>query len=45
MGTFVVRDERITRWTDYFDTSLIRKMLNGEDYSGLVPALGLSAPP
>ena len=38
MGTFVVRDGRITRWTDYFDTGLIGKMLNGEDYTGLVPA-------
>ncbi len=38
MGTFVVGDERITRWTDYFDTGLIGKMLNGEDYTGLVPA-------
>ena len=38
MGTFVVRDGRITRWTDYFDTALIGKMLNGEDYSDLVPA-------
>jgi limonene-1,2-epoxide hydrolase len=38
MGTFVVRDGRITRWTDYFDTGLIGKMLSGEDYAGLVPA-------
>ncbi len=38
MGTFVVHDGRITRWTDYFDTGLIGKMLNGEDYTGLVPA-------
>lgn len=38
MGTFVVRDAKITRWTDYFDTGLIGKMLSGEDYSGLVPA-------
>lgn len=38
MGAFVVRDGRITRWTDYFDTGLIGKMLTGEDYAGLVPA-------
>ena len=38
MGTFVVRDAKITRWTDYFDTGLIGKMLSGEDYTGLVPA-------
>jgi limonene-1,2-epoxide hydrolase len=38
MGTFVVRDAKITRWTDYFDTGLVGKMLSGEDYSGLVPA-------
>ena len=38
MGTFVVRDGRITRWTDYFDTGLVGKMLTGEDYAGLVPA-------
>ena len=37
MGTFVVEDGLITRWTDYFDTGLIGKMLSGEDYAGLVP--------
>ena len=37
MGTFVVRDSKITRWTDYFDTGLIGKMMTGEDYSALVP--------
>jgi len=37
MGTFVVRDGKISRWTDYFDTALIGKMLTGEDYAGLVP--------
>lgn len=37
MGTFVVEDGLITRWTDYFDTGLIGKMLGGEDYTGLVP--------
>ena len=38
MGTFVVRDGTITRWTDYFDTSLPRRMMTGEDVSALVPA-------
>jgi limonene-1,2-epoxide hydrolase len=37
MGTFVVEDGLIARWTDYFDTGLIAKMLRGEDYTGLVP--------
>ncbi len=37
MGTFVVRGDRSTRWTDYFDTALIGKMLSGEDYSTLIP--------
>ncbi len=37
MGTFVVRDGKITRWTDYWDTGLIGKMMSGEDYSELVP--------
>lgn len=37
MGTFVVEDGLITRWTDYFDTGLIGKMLSGEDYADLVP--------
>ena len=37
MGTFVVRDGAIVRWTDYFDTALPGKMMTGEDYSALVP--------
>lgn len=37
MGTFVVKDGKITRWTDYWDSALIGKMLSGEDYSALVP--------
>jgi limonene-1,2-epoxide hydrolase len=37
MGTFVVRDGKITRWTDYWDTGLIAKMMSGEDYADLVP--------
>lgn len=38
MGTFVVDDGRITRWTDYFDLNLTMKLLQGEDISALVPA-------
>jgi limonene-1,2-epoxide hydrolase len=38
MGTFVVRDGKIVRWTDYWDTSLPGKMMTGEDVSALVPA-------
>jgi limonene-1,2-epoxide hydrolase len=38
MGTFVVTDGKISRWTDYWDTSLPGKMMTGEDYSALVPA-------
>ena len=37
MGTFVVRDGRIARWTDYWDSGLIGKMMAGEDYTALVP--------
>jgi limonene-1,2-epoxide hydrolase len=37
MGTFVVRNGKITRWTDYWDSGLIAKMMSGEDYSALVP--------
>jgi limonene-1,2-epoxide hydrolase len=38
MGTFVVRDGRITRWTDYWDTGLPVKMMTGEDVSALLPS-------
>lgn len=38
MGAFVVRDDKIVRWTDYWDTSLPAKMVSGEDVSALVPA-------
>ncbi|WP_322751275.1 MULTISPECIES: limonene-1,2-epoxide hydrolase family protein [unclassified Frankia] len=38
MGTFVVRDGVITRWTDYLDTALPAKMMSGADTSALVPA-------
>ena len=37
MGTFIVRDGKITRWTDYWDTGLMGKMMGGEDTSALVP--------
>ena len=37
MGTFIVRDGRISRWTDYWDSGLIMKMMSGEDCSALVP--------
>jgi limonene-1,2-epoxide hydrolase len=37
MGTFVVRNGKINRWTDYWDSALIMKMMRGEDYSALVP--------
>jgi limonene-1,2-epoxide hydrolase len=42
MGTFVVRDGRIARWTDYWDTGLPVKMMTGEDVAGLVPSDYLS---
>jgi limonene-1,2-epoxide hydrolase len=38
MGTFVVRDGKITRWTDYWDTTLPATMTTGEDVSALAPA-------
>jgi limonene-1,2-epoxide hydrolase len=37
MGAFVVREGKITRWTDYWDTTLPAKMMTGEDVSTLVP--------
>ncbi|MDO8361293.1 MAG: limonene-1,2-epoxide hydrolase family protein [Actinomycetota bacterium] len=37
MGTFVVRDGKIRRWHDYFDTGLPMKMMTGEDVTALVP--------
>jgi limonene-1,2-epoxide hydrolase len=37
MGTFVLHDGKISRWTDYWDTALPAKMMSGEDYSSLVP--------
>lgn len=37
MGAFEVRDGKISRWTDYWDSALVAKMLSGEDVSALVP--------
>jgi limonene-1,2-epoxide hydrolase len=37
MGTFIVTGGKIKRWTDYWDSGLIGKMMSGEDYSTLVP--------
>ena len=37
MGTFILRDGKITRWTDYFDTALPTRMMTGEAYNALVP--------
>jgi limonene-1,2-epoxide hydrolase len=37
MGTFVVKEGRIARWTDYFDSALIGKILGGEDIGDLIP--------
>ena len=37
MGTFVVKEGKITRWTDYWDSGLVAKMMTGEDYSALLP--------
>lgn len=38
MGTFVVKDGKIARWTDYWDSGLIGKMMAGEDCSPLLPS-------
>jgi limonene-1,2-epoxide hydrolase len=38
MGTFVLRDGQITRWTDYWDTGLPAKMMSGDDVGALIPA-------
>jgi len=37
MGVFVVRDDKIVRWTDYWDSGLLMKMMTSEDTSALVP--------
>lgn len=37
MGTFVVENGKIRRWTDYWDSGLMGKMMAGEDTSALVP--------
>ena len=38
MGTFVLRDGKIARWTDYWDTALPMKMMTGEEVSALLPS-------
>jgi limonene-1,2-epoxide hydrolase len=38
MGTFILAEGKINRWTDYFDTALAAKIMTGEDISDLVPA-------
>lgn len=43
MGTFIVTGGKISRWTDYWDTGLIAKMMAGEDTAALVPAHALGA--
>jgi limonene-1,2-epoxide hydrolase len=37
MGAFTVREGKIRRWTDYRDTTLPMKMMQGDDISALVP--------
>ena len=37
MGAFTVREGKITRWTDYWDTTLPMKMMQGDDVTALVP--------
>jgi limonene-1,2-epoxide hydrolase len=37
MGSFVVKNGKIVRWTDYWDSALIAKMMSGENYGSLVP--------
>ncbi len=37
MGTFEVRDSRITAWRDYFDMTLTGKLLAGEEVDSLLP--------
>ncbi|ETB34926.1 limonene-1,2-epoxide hydrolase [Mycobacterium avium subsp. hominissuis 10-5606] len=42
MGTFVVRNGKIARWTDYWDTTLPQKIMTGAEVSDLVPGDYLS---
>jgi limonene-1,2-epoxide hydrolase len=37
MGAFVLRDGKISRWHDYWDSGLVGKLITGEDVSALVP--------
>ena len=36
MGAFEVRDGKIARWRDYFDTGLLGKMMAGDNVSELI---------
>ncbi len=36
MGVFEVRDGKIARWRDYFETGLFGKMMAGDDVSELI---------
>lgn len=36
MGAFEVRGDRIVAWRDYWDSRLLKRMLNGEDCAALV---------
>lgn len=37
MGAFEVRNGKIVAWRDYFDPTLIQKLMTGQDVSALVP--------
>ena len=37
MGVFAFSEGKISRWTDYWDTGLLAKMMAGENYRALVP--------
>jgi limonene-1,2-epoxide hydrolase len=37
MGTFALRDGKVWRWHDYWDLSITKKMMMGEDVAGLIP--------
>ncbi len=36
MGVFEIRNGKITDWRDYFDPTLVAKLMNGEDTSTLI---------
>lgn len=39
MGTFVVRDGKVSAWRDYFDMGLTGRLLTGEDASDVLPTI------